>query len=302
MFKRTLLACLFTFSMTLQAAPLPNCMRDIDKHIGVVYDCGLGMKFRLPIFDKCQLHDKDMPALVAWLNNHPQIQAVELPDFGLTDKGAAAFSGANYIQWLNLTGNYIEHVDAIAKMPALHYLLIRSNQISSTQPFVGNTQLKYLDIASNRIDSAGAEILASIPTLTEIFLDNNEIDDSAMPAFANAQALTNLYLDDNNIGPAGAAALANQAHITDLGLNYNHIGDQGAIALSTNTTLRWLYVAYNQIGQAGLAALEADRMLIMLGDSGNGNGEASKEQDVKMVQLHPHNVSGGMIIKTCEKR
>lgn len=303
-FKFGYLFSLSMLSFNIYAA-LPNCMRIINQHSATLYDCGLGMKFREPSFDKCTLRDADIPSLTKWMNAHPQMQALDLGQFDLTAKGIQALANAQYVQWLNLTDDNVglAGITAVAKMPALNYLTIRYGQITEegAQVLAKNSHLIYLDIANNSIGPQGAMAIATIPTLKTIYLDEDNVGDTGIAALAANPSLINLYATENDVGPAGAAAIANQSHIVELALSDNPIGDQGAIALAANTTLRWLYVAYDNIGAAGIAALEANTNLILLSDMGNDafSKMRANQPMTKTVSLHPN--SADVVVKACEK-
>lgn len=124
-----------------------------------------------------------------------------------------------------------------------------------------------LAIEYTPIGSAGAKLLATCPTLTQLRaldLRYGYLDDEACQALASAPVfdeLASLKLQRNRIGPEGAQALASAsefAGLTTLDLRENPLGREGAEALAGSPTLarlRSLYLYFDDVGLDGARAL-----------------------------------------------
>ncbi|MGL5741339.1 MAG: hypothetical protein ACRCXC_01710 [Legionella sp.] len=70
-----------------------ECIEHIEAHAA---DGGLFM-------DKCYLHDRDIPQILSYLNDHPEIIRLSLSDNQLGDQSAELLSANTTIQYLFLT-------------------------------------------------------------------------------------------------------------------------------------------------------------------------------------------------------
>ena len=77
--------------------------------------------------------------------------------------------------------------------------------------------------------------LAKNPTITNLNLAFNRIISAGAITLAENSTLTSLNLEGNNLGNTGAIALVKNHTFTSLHLKGNHIGDTGAIASAQNS-------------------------------------------------------------------
>ena len=91
---------------------------------------------------------------------------------------------------LNLGGNRITDVSALAGLTQLERLDLAGNQITDVGALAGLTQLTVLNLSGNRITDVGA--LAGLTQLTELNLNATEITDAS--ALAGLTRLTSLSL------------------------------------------------------------------------------------------------------------
>jgi uncharacterized protein (TIGR02996 family) len=127
--------------------------------------------------------------------------------------------------------------------------------------------LNALNLGAQRIDVAGAVLLADSPhlaNLTALELYENPIGPEGAAALAGAPhlaGLTSLNLDGCRIEDAGASRLAagtRWTRLATLQLRGNQIGDAGAAALAGTprfASLRGLHLTNNRIGDTGARAL-----------------------------------------------
>jgi len=195
--------------------------------------------------------DTDLPNVVAFLNQHPDIDSLHIgPAINLTDAGGVALAKTQFVKEMTVTQTQIG--DATVSALAL------------------NPTLEYLDLEDNLIGDMGAKALAAYSHVSKLLINGNLIGDAGAAAFANDQYLNAvLDLTSNRIGDAGAIALASNAHITDLFLGGNHVGNDGAASLAKDVKLGTLHLEYNEIGDKGVSALAQNTNLIVLNLAGN---------------------------------
>ncbi len=86
--------------------------------------------------------------------------------------------------------------------------LIDSDVRKLVIPFLTNhPEIKKINLSHNHIGNDGAEVLASISTLTAINLSNNLVRGNGAVALASIPSLIDLNLTNNDIGTLGHAAL-----------------------------------------------------------------------------------------------
>ena len=109
MIKRTLIQALCVASVmttTVYAKQGVNpCLNNMDNQIGTLYLCGFGGKFKVLSLDRCSLEDKDIPAIAAYLDAHPRINALDIGQNQLGDEGMAALAKNRTLAWLNVSYN-----------------------------------------------------------------------------------------------------------------------------------------------------------------------------------------------------
>ncbi len=223
------------------------------------------------------LADGDIPALLLFLNQHPEIKELSLRLNSLTEKGAATLAANKTLTTLDISGNNIgvAGATALAANQTLTTLNVRHNKIgdAGAVALAANKLLKTLNISLNKIGVAGATALAANQTLTTLDVSfYNDIGVAGATALAKNQTLTTLDVSWNNIGVAGATALAANQTLTTLNVSNNNIGNAGATALAANQTLMTLNVCGNKIGDTGATALAANQTLTTLDISYNQIG------------------------------
>jgi internalin A len=97
--------------------------------------------------------------------------------------------------------------------------------------------LRHLALSNLDIDDDGAQIVASLASLTRLHVRNNHIGDDGACVLASLQSLASLDLKGNHIESTGARALASLASLIHLNLSNNKIGDDGLRFLATSPAL-----------------------------------------------------------------
>ena len=202
-----------------------QCLKKAKEHV----DNGMQL-----LLDNCGLEAKDMPTIVAYLNQNPNYFYVDLDNNNIGDEGVKLLAPINSITELLIDNNNISDIGAAD--------IAQSKSITR------------LDIGINPIGDAGAKALAQNKVLTSLSFYRDSITDVGAAALGKS-TIKILFLDYNNIGSNGAVALAQNNALEVLTLFNNHIGDQGASALANLPNLFWLEADNNQIGDVGTVAL-----------------------------------------------
>lgn len=231
----------------------------------------------------------------AWyLASNKTLKSIDL-SFNNIRIGAKFFASNEALITLNIAGNHIDDVTAIALAAnkTLMCLDISLNQIGDygaealvanrsfrilrlsnneiyhlSSIFSRNTTLRTLEIGFNKIGIEGAQILAQNKTLLDLNVNGNQIGDRGAIDLSKSNIKT-LSVNSNQIGDAGAKALANNNSITILDISLNEISDIGAEDLSKNTKFISLNLNHNKIGDIGAKAFIGNTTLERLEIVGN---------------------------------
>ena len=259
------------------------CIKMIDRHVA---------RDHLNLAD-CELKENDMPAILSYLAEHPQIKSLSLErnemksgkpivmlaqnatltslnlnQVWVDDEGAKALASNNTLKDLNITVNTISNEGgiALAKNTHLESLNISLNidrghrmDVEAANAFAKNTTLKHLNIAYSNIGSAGVLALAKNNNL--ISLDVSDvynhvpISNEAITALANNTHLTHLSLNDTIISADGLRMLAKNQNLKELDLHTCQIDDEAAKILAQSSTITSLNLACNPLTAVGAKAL-----------------------------------------------
>ncbi|XP_077429851.1 prolargin [Vanacampus margaritifer] len=150
----------------------------------------------------------------------------------------------NYPNSLNCENRNIRVVPVI---PArTHYLYLQNNYISevTAEPFVNATDVRWINLANNRIHRIDKQVFQKIPALLYLYVQRNQLKEvpSGLPA-----SLEQLRLSKNRISKIPVGTLSKMGNLTLLDLYHNQLSDNG---LSGNTfkdlsSLMQLNLAHN---------------------------------------------------------
>src|SRR5437016_3871621 len=107
MLKKPLFCAVFLFLSTCVSYAQNSCLSTMDQSIGTLYLCGIGGQFKVLSLDRCNLIDSDLPAVTAYLQAHPRINALDLGENHLGDSGMVEVAKNSTIAWLNVSYNNI---------------------------------------------------------------------------------------------------------------------------------------------------------------------------------------------------
>lgn len=186
----------------------------------------------------CNIEDKDVPAIVNFLKNHPNTSHVNLDNNFLTSVGAQLLSEVKTLKSIYLIANHVGDKGAEA---------------------LAHSSIEAIDLGDNQVNDQGAEALAQNKGLIYVYLPDNRITDKGAIAIATNKNITGLDLAYNLIGDKGAVAIASMPNLDQVFLMNNSIGDEGAFAFAKYVPLSVngldLRLDDNNISKLGIDAL-----------------------------------------------
>lgn len=241
-------------------------------------------------FNRCNLSDADVPALLSGLSNHPEITALYAYVNSIGDAGAALFAKNKTLEILVIDANQIGNdgisalaqstipmlavgmnkfdvngFSALAHDKNLVFLAVGNSGMDDIEATILslNHTIRGLDLSGNPLLSAkGLAILTNNKNLVELDIYNSDVHDDMMTSLSNATSLEILNLMNDQISSAGIKTLVqNNKNLDFIVLQHNNVDDEGAIALTNLAKLNYLDVSHNPIGAAGVAALKNDKTI-----------------------------------------
>ncbi len=155
----------------------------------------------------------------------------------------------------------VQSYEDLNLLPYLKKLTIHGQDMDSLDCLVGLTQLETLDMTSCRFDPDSLSVLAALPSLTNLTL--NDCSLSTIEALSGAPALKTLNLSNNTI--RNLEVLTPMANLRELILQHNAVTNLSA--LSGLSALEKLDVSYNAV--TSLSPLSSCIRLLWLGANNN---------------------------------
>jgi hypothetical protein len=235
---------------------------------------------------RVSVKDSDIPIIIEYLLNNPEITSLNLEGFNnLSSTALASLASVQTLTSLNLARHFkdcennicsggLEAKDAaaFAANTSLTSLNLAMNSIGDEGAIAlsKNTHLKKLDVSSNDISDAGGLALARIKSLEELGLGNNEnISSKTAIALSDNSGLRSLELQQTKIDDEGVIALVTHLPLVNLVLNDDNITDKSARAIADNKTITQLALAGTNMTATGAQILAADSHLTYLDFSGD---------------------------------
>ncbi len=238
------------------------------------------------------VEDADMPTIISYLQNNPQVTTVNLEGNNkLSPSAVVQLATINTLISLNLGrtekhdcdengickgGLEAKDVAAFANHPALTSLNLSFNSIGDegAKILAKNTHLTVLNLGDNNLSDEGGLAIAQNHSLQALTLwANFQITSKTAIALADNPNLSFLTMGQTNVDDAGAIALGEKSHLKKLYLYYTNVGDAGAIALAGNRNITNLDFMGAEVGLKGAKALAANNSLSILDLSGGIFGE-----------------------------
>ncbi|XP_075996945.1 prolargin [Genypterus blacodes] len=119
------------------------------------------------------------------------------------------------------------NIRAIPLIPSrAHYLYLQNNYISevTAEPFVNATDVRWINLANNRIHRIDKQVFEKIPLLLYLYVQRNQLKEvpSGLPT-----TLEQLRLSRNLISKVPAGAFKKLGNLTLLDLYHNQLSDSG---------------------------------------------------------------------------
>lgn len=181
------------------------------------------------------LEDNDLPEIIAFLRNHPEIKSLNLEgNSKLTGGALVPLASVETLTELNLARRYKDCPNGVC---------IGGFEAKDITAFVNNTHIVSLNLHMHSIGDEGAILLAKNTTLKYLNVGSNNITDSGAIALAHNNILERLAINANyDMTPKSAQAFADNQTLVELNLGQTGVRDEGAMALSANTHLKRLLV------------------------------------------------------------
>ncbi|XP_040890887.1 prolargin isoform X2 [Toxotes jaculatrix] len=164
------------------------------------------------------------------------------PPSSFADCPRECLCSPNYPDSLNCENRNIRVIPVIP--PRTHYLYLQNNYISevTAEPFVNATDVRWVNLANNRIHRIDKQVFEKIPALLFLYVHRNQLKEvpSGLPA-----SLEQLRLGRNRISKIPAGAFSKMGNLTLLDLYHNQLSDSG---LGRNT-----FKGLNNLMQLNLA-------------------------------------------------
>ena len=209
-------------------------------------------------------------------------QSLNLAGAGLGDGRLAARELPADLRRLDLSGNALTDLSALAGLHGLESLDESDNAVSDLAPLRGLTELRRLDLAGNRI--ADLAPLADLPGLEVLLLDGNRVSD--VGALTHLGGVENLGLSGNRVADLSPLADLWSLRRLDLGgnpaLDLSPVGDL--------ETLVWLRVPGRETG-APTHRLVRLRWLLAPGAAGVCLGCGDPQSTVEVRQVRPERLA-----------
>lgn len=135
----------------------------------------------------------------------------------------------------------VQSYDDLALMPYLRTLTIADQEMTSLAPLSGLSRLENLTITGCRFPAEDLSILAKLPELTELNLEDCGL--STIENLSGASSLEKLNLKSNTV--RNLEAISTMTALKELNLQHNAVTELGALAVLTN--LETLDISYNSV-------------------------------------------------------
>ncbi|XP_034022800.1 prolargin [Thalassophryne amazonica] len=156
------------------------------------------------------------------------------------------FCSPSYPNSLNCENRNLRVIPVIPSRA--HYLYLQNNYISevTAEPFQNTTDLRWINLANNRIQRIDKQVFEKIPGLLYFYIQRNELKEvpSGLPT-----TLEQLRLAKNQISKIPAGAFSKMGNLTLLDLYHNKISDSslGKNTFKDLSSLMQLNLAHNAL-------------------------------------------------------
>lgn len=235
----------------------------------------------------CTITNERLPAIVSYLNAHPDITALDLDNNAISgntanvsllgtlkyvtkltaknnplgDKGAIAISRNTHFTHVELEYAQIGEsgTRALAANKSIAYLILTANPVGDgIGAFATNTTLKGLDLSFNSLNEKSIGLLAQNKSIWLLSMVKTGLSDKALITLGSMQRLRVLFAKENAITDTGIQGLASlKTSLQHMDLSQNRISNTGAAALAASkSAFAYLNLCHNAVTETGWSALQ----------------------------------------------
>lgn len=242
----------FSCSFTLQAAVKTHndCLRYVDNY---------RYQFLLDL-SQCGLQDKDLPFVLSYLYNHPNISILFLDGNNIGPEGAQLLAKNLQIDFLGLDDNHAgpEGAAALASNRSLSGLSLSGNYIGTRGALaLADATFTNLNVDNNGIEPPGISAIVRNAHIRFLSIADHTLDDDNLVALLHNKQIKELDVSYTNFGFAEIKTLVNVMNLDSIGLNGLELGDAIIPILAAKQSFLYLDLADNKLTPKAAADLMA---------------------------------------------
>jgi len=246
----SLLSILLTsFAYAQPSESANSCITNINDHVN------MGQSLQL---QSCGLEDKDVPAIINFLSQHPSIINLYIDNNKIQPAGGKQLAALKNLPFIEFNGNPVGDDTAIElakKVNIIQYIHLNGCNITDVgaKALGADHHITYMDLSNNKITSTGVEALANDTDLQDLYIAANKFDAEGINAIVANNSIEVLDISSNNLGDAGAEILSHRKKsFGELHIDENNITDKGIIKIVDNFPGIYNFTArHNKIGIDG---------------------------------------------------
>ncbi|HIR94066.1 MAG TPA: leucine-rich repeat domain-containing protein [Candidatus Egerieimonas intestinavium] len=191
------------------------------------------------IFEYENIQKRDRIQSLEDLRYFPNLERLQLSSYHVTEEMLVDLAGLKNLKQLDLEGNGLSDISALAEYTGLTVLGIADNRVKDISPLSGLVKLQELSVKNNEIEDISP--LKDMKELRTLYLWENQVED--ISPLSGLTELRTLYIWDNQV--TDIAPLSGLTKLAKLNLVNNRVADISP--LSALTELTELRLADNQV-------------------------------------------------------
>ena len=191
------------------------------------------------IFEYENIQKRDRIQSLEDLRYFPNLERLQLSSYHVTEEMLVDLAGLKNLKQLDLEGNGLSDISALAEYTGLTVLGIADNRVKDISPLSGLVKLQELSVKNNEIEDISP--LKDMKELRTLYLWENQVED--ISPLSGLTELRTLYIWDNQV--TDIAPLSGLTKLAKLNLVNNRVADISP--LSGLVKLQGLYMSGNRI-------------------------------------------------------
>ena len=191
------------------------------------------------IFEYENIQKRDRIQSLEDLRYFPNLERLQLSSYHVTEEMLGDLAGLKNLKQLDLEGNGLSDISALAEYTGLTVLGIADNRVKDISPLSGLVKLQELNVKNNEIEDISP--LKDMKELRTLYLWENQVEN--ISPLSGLTKLTKLNLVNNRV--ADISPLSGLTELTELRLADNRVTDISP--LSGLVKLQGLYMSGNRI-------------------------------------------------------